>query len=202
VVLSGNLAEMGAWGDGVRMAPHPRDPLVWSATLDLPFTFFDNCFDGLFQFRYKVVTAGGAELSEGAPVRTENKLQAHFFHVFRPNYAEPRLKALPVVNGKASFRALAALLAEDLRLRTPGDAGNLSGCLGRFQCLVNSATGAARSDAEEVFDDVLASSEFRDAALILPSSCLPACIFHRASKPPSSCLLPTHTHGFLALTWP
>lgn len=41
--LCGNLEAMGGWDVGHALAPNPKDPAIWSATIDLPYTTADFC---------------------------------------------------------------------------------------------------------------------------------------------------------------
>ena len=62
VIIVGNLDQMGGWSDGVQLTPQPRNPLIWSATLEMPFTMADSCIHGMFQFRYKIVSNDGGNI--------------------------------------------------------------------------------------------------------------------------------------------
>lgn len=65
VMLDGNLDALSAWGGGVPMQPHPRNPLLWSARVLLPFTATDACARGMFQFSYSISTNERGKIKEG-----------------------------------------------------------------------------------------------------------------------------------------
>jgi hypothetical protein len=80
VALTGNLDAMGAWSqDGVPMSRHPHNPSLWSAMVTLPYTTYDVCTRGLFQFAYKVMTSCGEEIAEGG--KCEAKRCVHSFEL-------------------------------------------------------------------------------------------------------------------------
>lgn len=63
-------------------------------SLHHPLTAF-----GMYQFRYKIVTANGQSVEEGLAPRTENRLQEHFYHAFRPNHTEFRVRPTYAIAG-------------------------------------------------------------------------------------------------------
>ena len=99
IIVVGNLEQMGGWNEGVQLVPHPRNPLIWSVTLEMPFTVADSCIHGMFQFRYKIVSNDGesiqyvrhtttdtaiATATAGTPRRRHTRRRRHHHHPSPP----------------------------------------------------------------------------------------------------------------------
>jgi len=77
VAVTGNLSVIGAWSHGgVPMSRHPHNPFLWSITVILPYTTYDVCERGLFQFTYKIVTNRSEEVCEGGECEGEEHVNA------------------------------------------------------------------------------------------------------------------------------
>ena len=74
-------------------------------------------------------------------MRTEDRLQPHFYHVFRNNISEPRFRGWATPSGKEVIQQLASSLLDGLR---EGDF-DIREFLSRFKCAAGDVSGAQRS---------------------------------------------------------
>jgi hypothetical protein len=156
VVLNGSPAELTDWGEGVPMVPCADNSMIWTATVNLPFGFSDNCLTGIFSFRYEIVTTSG-NIVEGQNDRFEQGLQRNYFHMFRSNFRYPRFKGWTAMSGKQAFMQFCARNLEKLRR---GEF-SLQDYFDLHSNLTSSVTEAKRQHVEELFENEIQDANNR-----------------------------------------
>lgn len=156
VVLNGSPAELTDWGDGIAMLPAFDNPMIWTATVNLPFGFTDHCLTGIFSFRYEIVTVSG-NIIEGQNDRFEQGLQWNFYHIFRSNFRYPRFKGWTAMSGKQAFMQFCAWNLDKLRR---GDC-TLNEYFDLHSNLTASVADAKRFHVEELFENELQDANNR-----------------------------------------
>ena len=150
MVITGSTPSLTAWGDGLAMAPLLENPLIWTITVDMPFGFSDTSPQGIFSFRYEIVTAT-ERIMEGQNDRVEQSIQHTSFHIFRSNYRYARFKGWTALTGKAAFMQFCSMHIDRFRRGVY----TLPAYFDMHSALVGCLPDAKRGHVEEIMEETL-----------------------------------------------
>ena len=112
VGITGNLQELGAWGDPIALERSADRADVWQVELELPIGMSETHKRGLFEFRYVIQAAngGGVIVAEGGVSRRHYEMHPVFLHNFKslidPDNGRPtvgdRVRLAPGLTSKGS----------------------------------------------------------------------------------------------------